>query len=166
MKKINILFFISIFVISFFMLNAISYAGISSSRFYIGGIKLGNNLNQVKKMYGQPKKIETEMKNSIHDGSKYELKTVSYGSSFKIYLMNGVVISVTSSGKNGIKTRDGIKVGDPEIRLADVYGQPSQSFSDNGVQMYVYEPNGENSSQFIFQIKNGKISEMTLTTSY
>lgn len=166
MKKLNIFIFISIFVISFFMLNTISYAGISNNKFFIGGIKLGYNLNQVKKMYGEPKKIETKIKNSIHDGSKYESKIVYYGTSFKIYLMNGHVISVISSGKNGIKTYDGIKVGDPEIRLADVYGQPSQSFSDNGVQMYVYEPNGENSSQFIFQIKNGKISEMTLTTSY
>ena len=164
MKKSNILLFISIFVISFFLLNAISYAGLSSNRFSIGGIKLGYNLNQIKKLYGQPKKIDTEIKSSEHDGSKYEVKTVYYGTSFKIYLMNGHVISVTSSGKNGIKTRDGIKVGDPEIKLADVYGQPNQSVSDNGIQMYIYDD--DTSNQFIFQIKNGKISEMTLTTSY
>lgn len=163
MKKSIIISFISIFVLLFF---AISYAGLSSNRFSIGGIKLGYNLNQVKKLYGQPQKIDTQMKSSEHDGSKYELKTVYYGTSFKIYIMNGTVISVTSSGKNGIKTRDGIKVGDSEIRLSDVYGQPSQSYSDNGVQMYIYEPNDENSSQFVFQIKNGKISEMTLTTSH
>ena len=163
MKKSKILLFISIFVLLFF---AISYAGISSNKFYIGGIKLGDSLNKVKKMYGHPKKVDRQIKSSEHDGSKYELKTIYYGNSFKIYIMNEVVISVTSSGKNGIKTRDGIKVGDPEIRLANIYGQPSQSYSDNGVQMYIYEPNDENSSQFIFQIKNGKISEITLTTSY
>ena len=62
MKKLNILFFISLFVISFLILTSISYAGLSSSRFSIGRIKLGYNLNQIKKMYGQPKKIDTEMK--------------------------------------------------------------------------------------------------------
>ena len=164
MKKSNILLFISIFVISFFLLNAISYAGLASNRFSIGGIKLGYNLSQVKKSLGEPKKIDTEMKNSVHDGSKYELKTVYYGTSFKIYIMNGHVISIISSGKNGIKTRDGIKVGDPEIRLADVYGQPNQSVSDNGIQMYIYDD--DTSNQFVFQIKNGKISEIVLTTSY
>ncbi len=113
-------------------------------QFSIGGIKLGYNLSQVKKSLGEPKKIDTEMKNSVHDGSKYELKTVYYGTSFKIYIMNGHVISIISSGKNGIKTRDGIKVGDPEIRLVDVYGQPNQSVSDNGIQMYIYDDDTSN----------------------
>ena len=72
--------------------------------------------------------------------------------------------SFCASGKNGIKTRDGIKVGDPEIRLVDVYGQPNQSVSDNGIQMYIYDD--DTSNQFVFQIKNGKISEIVLTTSY
>lgn len=119
----------------------------------LGGIHLNDSFQYVKKIYGEPKKIEEREFTSRHDvNSKYKIITLYYNN-FRIYIFNDKVKYIVSCGRNGIKTSKGIQVGDSEQDLLKIYNLPVE---DN---IYVLiQPMGEiNELYTCFKIQNGKI---------
>ena len=144
---IKMAFILTIFVFMFSQVNA-QETKLES----LGGIHLNDSFKYVKKIYGEPKKIE-EREFTRHDiNSKYKIVTVYYNN-FRIYFFNDKVKYIVSCGKNGIKTSKGIQVGDSEEDLLKVYNLPVE---DN---IYVLiQPMGEiNELYTCFKIQEGKI---------
>ena len=124
----------------------------------LGVIHLNDSTQYVKKIYGEPKKIEEREFTSRHDvNSKYKIVTFYYNN-FRIYLFKDKVKYIVSCGRNGIKTSKGIQVGDSEEQLLKFYNLPVE---DN---TYVLnQPMGEiNELYTCFKIQEGKIIRINI----
>lgn len=99
-----------------------AFPRISFNRVAIGGIQPFASKDYVRSIYGEPDKIHDLSKSPVPgDGNPDE--AWEYGDSFRILFAKEYVFSIVSSGHNGLKTPDGIQVGDSEAKVMTAYGQ-------------------------------------------
>lgn len=123
-----------------------NFPKISLDRVAIGGIQPFATKDYVRSIYGEPDEI-SERNSKSYDYSEPD-ETWKYGETFSISFANGKVFCLDSSGPNGLKTPDGIAVGDSEGKLLAAYGKGWR----NG---YWYK--SEYDINLYFQVKNGKV---------
>lgn len=147
-----------VFILAIFLLSVLPVNAQEIKLESLGGIHLNDSTQYVKKIYGEPKKIEEREFTSRHDvNSKYKIVTFYYNN-FRIYLFKDKVKYIVSCGRNGIKTSKGIQVGDSEEQLLKFYNLPVE---DN---TYVLnQPMGEiNELYTCFKIQEGKIIRINI----
>lgn len=108
----------------------------------LGGIGIGDSLDYVKSIYGEPTKIGKKGKNYLYDGLYgYE---ITYGDSFKLDVIDEndgreIIINVVSTANNGLALSNGIKVGSTAGDIFKNFGMPWRTNNDkDGNKSYVY----------------------------
>ena len=77
----------------------------------------------------------------------------TYGNSFEITFVDRYTLYIDSTAKNGIKTPEGISVGDDIRKLYGIYG-PAKKVTDSASHIYY---NDSNDVYMAFSVKNDKI---------
>ncbi len=128
----------------------------------LGGIKLGDNWNNVLSLYGSPENTYSYSPEGYPDSRCVYVYYKDY--TFRINLnSNNYILDITSSGINGIKTPHGIQVGDSESTLINTYGN---ELNREGYNLYTLKDKGGFRGyppELQFYIENGKISKIILT---
>ena len=147
-----------VFVLAILLLSVLPINAQEIKLESLGGIHLNDSTQYVKKIYGEPKKIEEREFTSRHDvNSKYKIVTFYYNN-FRIYLFKDKVKYIVSCGRNGIKTSKGIQVGDSEEQLLKFY-----NLSAEGNNYVLIQPMGEiNELYTCFKIQEGKIIRINI----
>ena len=121
---------------------------IAFDRVAIGGIQpFFATKDYVRSIYGEPDEIKELKESKAHGYGRDEVW--KYGDTFTIYFYKDSVDLVISSGPNGLKTPDGIAVGDSEAKLISAYG-------GKGKIGYWYKSDYD--ANFVFGVKDGKVS--------
>ena len=121
---------------------------IAFDRVAIGGIQPFASKDYVRSIYGEPDEIIDRKESSVHSDDGWD-EVWKYGDTFLIWFDKDSVIIVKSTGPNGLKTPDGIAVGDSEAKLISVYG-------NKGKFGYWYKSDYD--TNFVFGVKDGKVS--------
>lgn len=107
-----------------------------------GGIGIGDSIDYVKSIYGEPTSVGQRGKNYLYDGLyAYDM---TYGDSFKISVVensNGTeeVIDIASTANNGLAMPCGIKVGSSIGEVYKNFGMPWRINSAKSIERnYVY----------------------------
>ena len=114
MKNFKIFFGLATFFTIFISSICFAVPGTGSipmSEIALGGIQLGATEERIRSIYGAPSDIEYSYGEFGHE------KTLKYGTTLKFVLGEGNVVSITTTGNNGIKTPSGFTVGS---RFSDV----------------------------------------------
>lgn len=114
-----------LFVMLFtYILITISTIGLAATldeeHFVVGGVGLDSTPEYVESIYGTPDNIK------LGHGPFGDVTHWYYGSSFSIGFLDGVATYIDVTDKNGIKTIDGIQVGDTRVKVEQTYGQPTR----------------------------------------
>lgn len=132
-----------------------SVPALSMDRIALGGIQLGASPERVRSIYGSPDKIRHLTWRDLRFWGGSIGEVWNYGNSFEITFIDGTARVVTSKASNGIKTADGISVGDDAGKLWRTYGRAYSSTKD----AYLYR----NLSVFMkFTMSGEKISEISI----
>lgn len=127
-----------------------SFPKIAFNRVAIGGIQPFATKNYVRSIYGEPNKIIDRRDPKLHrDGDPDE--DWVYGDTLIISFAQDTVFCIISSGPNGLKTPDGIAVGDSEAKLISAYGRKWK---------LGYWFKSDYDTNFTFHVKNGKVSRI------
>lgn len=132
-----------------------SVPALSMNRLALGGIQIGASFERVRSIYGSPNNVKRLVGRDLRfwDGNSGEVW--SYGNSFEITFIDGTVRLITSKASNGIKTADGISVGDDAGKLWRTYGRAYKSMKN----AYLYR----NSFIYLkFTMSGEKISEISI----
>lgn len=112
----------------------------------LGDIGIGDSLDYVKSIYGEPTQIGKKGKNYLYDGLYgYE---ITYGDSFKLDIIDEndgreIITNVVSTANNGLALPNGIKVGSPVGDIFKSFGMPWRTNSNkDGNKSYVYRSVG------------------------
>ena len=163
-----------VFVVNLNMVEAKRYKGsiypsIPMEEFVLGGIRINDSAEKVKKMYGEPTKIYNEY---IPSEDLY-CKVYCYGDTLKIHITNMMnhepeVYRVTTTSNNGIVPKSGISVGEKCLVVLAYYGDDNVNEIVNNFVSY-NDVNGEYHVQkrevvkLCYKIRNGVITEICLT---
>lgn len=115
----------------------------------LGGIRPGNNMIAVKRIYGMPNHRETSYNT---DGDI--LKVWIYGDSFYIYFYRDTVVLLKTTANNGIKTPAGFTVGTRKETIYNAYGPP---FVDQGSALWYRTSDGVD---LVYMFENNRCSEI------
>lgn len=132
-----------------------SVPALPMNRLALGGIQIGASFERVRSIYGSPNNIKRLVSRDLRfwDGNSGEVW--SYGNSFEITFIDGTARLITSKANNGIKTADGISVGDDAGKLWRTYGRAYKSMKN----AYLYR----NSFIYLkFTMSGEKISEISI----
>lgn len=108
----------------------------------IGGVGIGDSVDYVKSIYGEPTSVSQRGKNYLYDGL-YSY-SMTYGDSFKLSVVENSdgteeVIDVDSSANNGLAMPCGIKVGSSIGEAYKNFGMPWRTNSGKNIEHnYVY----------------------------
>lgn len=149
--------------------NPHSFPSIAKEEFVLGGIKIGDDINIVKRIYGEPSRTYNEYMPS--EDSYFTV--YCYGDSLKIYAYNTMnyprkVFRVITTANNGIVAPSGIPVGETCEAVLAYYGYDNVFESVNDCT-YISDINGEyfvrhkQETVLVYGIKNGKIVEICLS---
>ncbi len=132
-------------------------------RMALGGIHVGDTMENVKSILGDPDSKDY----GFSQMAEKKVATWAYGNSASIYFFenNGeyYVQIVKVDADNGFATPDGIKVGMDEKALKKAYGEPYfYVASKNGAAQYRYRNDRYSQVEFVFQVKDGKITNIGL----
>ena len=127
---------------------------IAYSRMALGGIQLGSTKDRVRSIYGNSNNVKAYEDHGYWNGYVEEW---IYGDSFKVIFVNGHVLYINSSAKNGIKTPDGISVGDDIRKLYRTYGTAKRIAGIKGGISYIYY-NDINDVNMYFGVIDDKIT--------
>ena len=132
-------------------------------RMALGGIHVGDTMENVKSILGDPDSKDY----GFSQMAEKKVATWTYGNSASIYFSenNGeyYVQIVKVDADNGFATPDGIKVGMDEKALKKAYGEPYfYVASKNGAAQYRYRNDRYSQVEFVFQVMNGKITNIGL----
>ncbi len=132
-------------------------------RMALGGIHVGDTMENVKSILGDPDSKDY----GYSQMAEKKVATWAYGNSASIYFFenNGeyYVQIVKVDTDNGFATPDGIKVGMDEKALTQAYGEPYfYVASKNEAAQYRYRNDRYSQVEFVFQVKNGKITNIGL----
>ena len=168
MNKFKIL--IGLLIAMSFMLPNCS-ARIPESEFVLGYIEIMDNMDKVKKIYGEPFE-SVAGKVSGHE-SRWYTHYYGNGDFFVVvsrYKNRETVFVVNTTANNGIATKAGIKVGMTKQQLISAYGYPDDTKNDSdGRTIYWYKmvkPEGarvfSDSLALTFTLIGKKITGITL----
>ncbi|EEX69049.1 hypothetical protein MITSMUL_04119 [Mitsuokella multacida DSM 20544] len=108
----------------------------------IGGIGIGDSIDYVKSIYGEPTYVGQRGKNYLYDGLyAYDM---TYGDSFKLSVVENSdgteeVIDIASTANNGLAMPCGIKVGSSIGEVYKNFGMPWRINSAKSIERnYVY----------------------------
>lgn len=108
----------------------------------IGGIGIGDSIDYVKSIYGEPTSVGQRGKNYLYDGLyAYDM---TYGDSFKLSVVENSdgteeVIDIASTANNGLAMPCGIKVGSSIGEVYKNFGMPWRINSAKSIERnYVY----------------------------
>lgn len=154
--KIMILVLISIFYSVGCLTNSIAYATNTSHSSYkinryskpipinqlkVGGVGIGDSIDYVKSIYGEPSTVGKKVKNYLYEGITYD---VTYGDSFILKVLiesDGTenIVNINSTANNGLAMPCGIKVGSPVGDMYKNFGMPWRTnFKKDGTYSYAY----------------------------
>lgn len=164
-KKILTLFLLLV-------VNTMARAEISNERISIGGIKIGDNVQKVIKIFGEPNNIIKKIQYNSDTKKEYEFKNLYYNDTFEIYCSDDIVTRVILSGKNDITTFDGLKIGDSKEQMIKKYGKPTAEIPDDGPltedteTVYIYSSKdkfaNEEKTHLYITIKRGFIKHIEM----
>lgn len=131
------------------MLTVTCFARISTDDLVIGGIYPGQPWSEVISLYGQP-----SFENREPDGNYryYYEKNGQFG----VDVVSGHVTGLYNTGNTSLTTTKNIRLGSTREELIQAYGQPDQSFTENGTEYITYNTNTENEG-IQFRISNGRV---------
>ena len=132
-------------------------------RMALGGIHVGDTMDIVKSTLGVPDSQDL----GYSQMSESNVATWKYGASVTIHFFESkgeyYVQIVNVDADNGFATPDGIKVGMDENALRRAYGEPEVYLSSkNGEGQYRYRNDRHSMIEFVFQVKDGKITHIGL----
>ncbi|MBR1396198.1 MAG: hypothetical protein IJ563_01515 [Selenomonadaceae bacterium] len=156
-KSIYILIFCIIFINSSI---CAAMKSIKVEQAAIGGIAVNSSAEYIKSIYGDPNKMRSSVIKNSTDNQSIQAETWYYGDTFQIDLVDGVAVSVVSSGNNGLATPDGITVGMKKRNMTSKYGKPSQLDKYDKRAIYTYKINDK--LQMIFITRDNIIVEMRM----
>lgn len=93
-------------------------ATLDKEHFVVGGIGLDSTPEYVESIYGAPDDVK------YGHGPFGDITHWYYGDSFSIGFVDGVATYIDVTDNNGIKTVDGIQVGDIREKVEQTYGMP------------------------------------------
>lgn len=109
-----------LFTCIFLTTSAIGEAAtVDREHFVVGGVGLDSTPEYVESIYGAPDNVE------YGRGPFGDITHWYYGDSFSIGFVDGVATYIDVTDNNGIKTVDGIQVGDTRAKVEQTYGQPT-----------------------------------------
>ena len=158
-------------LIGFALINSICYAEyiqtdsrISPDRFVFGGVRLGDTMGTVEKIFGKPPRYEHDEQNlmtgSVTDSWHYVWLPRDY--TLHVSFSDGRVSEVTSTGKNKIMTQDGIEVGDSEFMIKQRYGEPSDLMKSANTRNYIYRSSQNKFHCLCFYVESGVIRTISM----
>ena len=132
-------------------------------RMALGGVHVGDTMENVKSILGDPDSKDY----GYSQMAEKKVATWAYGNSASIYFFenNGeyYVQIVKVDADNSFATPDGIKVGMDEKALKKAYGEPYfYVASKNGAAQYRYRNDRYSQVEYVFQVMNGKITNIGL----
>ncbi len=132
-------------------------------RMALGGIHIGDTMEIVKSILGDPESQDY----GYSQMAEKKVATWKYGNSAAIHFFENdgkyYVQIVKADADNGFATPDGIKVGMDEEALKKAYGEPYfYVASKDGAAQYHYRNDRYSQVEFVFQVKNGKITNIGL----
>ena len=130
------------------------YGGISDDRIAIGGIcPLAVTADYIKSIYGEPTEIIKAKVHGTNDLWKYN-------DTLQIYVgEKNSILLIRSSGNNGLKTPDGIGVGDKIFTVLAKYGPAWVSPPNKGDGSYWYQ--GSHNCLLVFNVKKGIVTSIS-----
>ena len=129
----------------------------------LGGLHVGDTTDTVKSILGEPDSQEYGYSQMTE--KKYAVWTYGNAATINYFENNGeyFVQIVKVDADNGFATPDGIKVGMSEKALKQVYGEPYFYISSHeGTGQYRYRNDRYSQVEFVFQVMNGKITNIGL----
>lgn len=132
-------------------------------RMALGGIHVGDTAEVVKSILGEPDSQEYGYSQMAE--KKYAVWKYGDAAIIHYFENNGeyFVQIVKVDADNGFATPDGIKVGMSEKALKQVYGEPFIYISSQeGTGQYRYQNDRYSQVEFVFQVMNGKITNIGL----
>ena len=132
-------------------------------RMALGGIHVGDTMEIVKSVLGDPDSQDY----GFSQMTEKKVATWKYGDSATIHFFENdgeyYVQIVKADADNGFSTPDGIKVGMDEKALKQAYGEPYfYVASKNETAQYRYRNDRYSQVEFVFQVMNGKITNIGL----
>ena len=147
MRKIIFSFLLS----SIIMTSSTCFGALSEDLLMLGEIKYGSTISDVEKQYGKPIKIDCETEPS---GEKIEYK---YDNSIEFEFINGKLQEITVEDQSNVKTKAGVGIGTDVATLKSIYGEPDKIHEED----YIYFIEGMQGVGLKFEIKNGKVHEIS-----
>lgn len=129
------------------------------NRIALGGIELGATPERIRSIYGNPDGVKKLSKFDLRYWGGQSGEEWSYGNSFGITFIDGHALVIGSSAQNGIKTPDGISVGDTASRLYRLFGRAAKYSQTQDGKSYVYK-NGHRCLSF--KVNGDKITSISI----
>ena len=129
----------------------------------LGGIVIGNHIDYVKQIYGEPKEVKREGERDNNGVPRFA--SYSYGPTFSVHTIDGPLVStIVTTGNNGIKTSKGISVGMPFSSAVKVYGKPDFAQKGKSFTFHHYQTYSNTLTRLSFYVDNRtqKISRIIL----
>lgn len=111
----------------------------ATNRIALGGIELGATPERIRSIYGTPDGIKKLAGRDLSFWGGNSGEFWLYGDLFGITFIDGHALLITSSAKNGIKTPDGISVGDSAEKLYRTYGRAAKCGANKDGKLYSYK---------------------------
>ncbi len=128
-------------------------AALNYSRLGIGGVRLGMSVEEAKGKLGKPQRDETKPAGAALGG---KIRTLTY-SGLTVAAWEGEVYLISTTNPQ-FQTIDGVKVGDNNQKVVEIYGYGSQSV-EGGVTRLTYS-NHQKASNLILEIKGSRVQKI------
>ncbi len=138
--------------------NIYFYGTISLERISIGGLRLGDTREEVKKIYGEPSSSVTKYVQMNED----YVETWKYGDSLILKFYHGYLNGIRVSKGSSLATPDGLKVGMDESMIQKVYGEP---WVNNQRGFFPYS-SLDKSCWLLIRTEDGIINTITVSYSW
>lgn len=119
----------------------------------IGGIAFNSSDSYVRSVYGAPTNIRQNFNHLYGENTVI----YSYNDSLLITFVKNKATFLTSKTKNGLKTQQGIAVGDSFEKVLNTYGNPISSFRRDGLECNYFGNNVGYGIGYMFSVLNGKV---------
>ena len=120
---------------------------LATNRIAIGGIELGATPERVRSIYGAPSNVRKLYGRDLSYWNGKSGEEWFYGNSFRLGFIDGHLMLAGVTSKNGIKTPDGISVGDGAEKIYRAYGRAAKYAETPEGKLYAYK-NGYNYLSF------------------
>ncbi len=140
-------------------------ARLPHERMAVGELRLFDTMEHVKSLYGEP----DSQKTGFSHGFESDYAIWEYSGTVKIFFVqneeddNFSIRHLSVTADNGFATPDGIKVGMDAAVLTETYGEPIlHRHSKKGIETYQYDNDRAEYLHLLFQVVDGRITEIAL----